>query len=365
MATLSLNTIYHHEKELKYLPFLIESLKRQTFQDFEVKILNNGLSTEMFSKVENAYRTLGVNVEVVQSPTNIGFAGGQNLLFKKTSAAYVLMLNSDMYLMPNVLQNCVDFLERHREVFGVSVRLMRWDFAIVEAAMAVGSISERAGLGFTNFVDAIGIRLLRNRRAVEWLTREEWVGDSANPHVAKLFQQTMVEVFGVSGAMPVFRTSALQNVLLPGGDILDPTYHSYKEDLDIAYRLRNAGYTSYVLLDTVTYHDRTAAGPRGLSDWSAAQNKQYQTDYVRYHSYKNHLRTLYKNEYWQNFLIDFPFIFWYELKKFGYFLFTNPGMIIRAWYEILKNGKYTYAARQAIKASRKTHWRGLRRWFYV
>jgi len=365
MATLSLNTIYHHEKELKYLPFLIESLQAQSFRDFEVIILNNGLSEAVFKKIIDAYGKIGVNVRVIQSPTNIGFAGGQNLLFKDTTAPYLMMLNNDMYLMPNVLENCVNFLERHKEVFGVSARLMRWDFSIVENLPADLPPSARAEKGFTNYIDAIGIRLLRNRRAVEWLTREEWKADSDNPHVAKLFQQTLVEVFGVSGALPVFRTSALKNVLLPGGDIFDPTYHSYKEDLDLAYRLRNAGFTSYILLDTTTYHDRTGAGPKGLSDWAAAQNKMYQTDYVRFHSYKNHLRTLYKNEYWQNFLLDFPYIFWYELKKFGYMLFLKPSLLFRGWFEMIKNFGYTRAARKAIKASRKMHWRGLRRWFYV
>ena len=365
MATLSLNTIYHHEKELKYLPYLIDSLKKQSYQDFEINILNNGLSSEVFSKIETAYRELGVNVRVLSSPTNIGFAGGQNLLFQETSTPFVMMLNNDMYLIPNVLQNCVDFLERHKEVFGVSPRLMRWDFAAVEASPVSLSVFERATIGFTNFIDAIGIRLLRNRRAVEWLTREEWAENSPNPHVTKLFKQTMVEVFGVSGALPVFRTSSLQNVLLPCGDIFDPTYHSYKEDLDLAYRLRNAGFTSYVLLDTVTYHDRTGAGPRGLSDWAAAQNKKYQTDYVRFHSYKNHLRTLYKNEYWQNYLLDFPYIFWYEFKKFVYMLFVKPNILFKSWFEIIKNISYTRRARRAIHASRKMHWRGLRRWFYV
>jgi GT2 family glycosyltransferase len=225
---------------------------------------------------------------------------------------------------------------------------MRWDFEAKQ---------------FTSDIDAIGIRLLRNRRAVEWLTRERWAKDSLSKDVCEMYDKKTIEVFGVSGAFPMYRKSALDKLLLPGGNIFDPTYHSYKEDLDLAYRLRNAGYTSYVLLDAVAYHDRTAAGPKTLGDVAAAKNKRLQSKYVRFHSYKNHLRTLYKNEYWQNFLLDSPFILWFELKKFVYYLLTSPLILFKSWWEIFIDFKYMREAKKAIHASRKMYWKGLRRWF--
>ena len=161
----------------------------------------------------------------------------------------------------------------------------------------------------------------------------------------------------------MLRKSMIDPLLLAGENLFDPTYHSYKEDLDLAYRMRIAGHTSYVLLDTVAYHDRTGAGPKSLRDSAAIKNKSKQSYFVRYHSYKNHLRTLYKNEYWQNFVLDFPFIFWYELKKFGFLLLTQPKIIILGLKELFQHQKYTRAARKQIKATRKMYWKGLRRWF--
>ncbi|KKQ39061.1 MAG: Glycosyl transferase family 2 [Candidatus Magasanikbacteria bacterium GW2011_GWA2_37_8] len=220
-----------------------------------------------------------------------------------------------------------------------------------------------ANEGFTSQIDAVGMKLYRNRRAVEWLTRQEWAKDSENKEVREIYGKPVREVFGVSGAFPMYRKNLLDKVLLPGNNLFDPTYHSYKEDLDLAYRLRNAGYVSYVLLDAVAYHDRTGAGPKEMGDWAALKNKKKQSYFVQYHSYKNHLRTLYKNEYWQNILMDFFPIVWYELKKLGYLLLINPSIIFKGWVEIIKDRSYTRSARVKILASRKMYWKGIRRWF--
>ena len=348
MSKLSINLIVYSSKESAYIPHLFESLKKQTFQDWEMLVIDNKSGGNVLTLVEDNLKALNKSYRILKQDENIGFAAGHNAGYKETTAQYVLLQNPDMYLTPDTLEKMVNFLDQHQEVSTVSARLMRWDFEAKQ---------------FTSDIDAIGIRLLRNRRAVEWLTRERWAKDSASKEVCEMYDKKTVEVFGVSGAFPMYRKSALDKLLLPGGNIFDPTYHSYKEDLDLAYRLRNAGYTSYVLLDAVAYHDRTAAGPKTLGDVAAAKNKRLQSEYVRFHSYKNHLRTLYKNEYWQNFLLDSPFILWFELKKLTYYLLTSPVILFKSWWEIIKNFKYTREAKKTIRASRKMYWKGLRRWF--
>jgi len=44
--------------------------------------------------------------------------------------------------------------------------------------------------------------------------------------------------------------------------------------VDLAFRLATAGYKSYVVLDAVAYHDRSAAGPKQADDAHALANKQ-------------------------------------------------------------------------------------------
>lgn len=362
MFKLSVNLVVYNGEQ--YLPFLIDSLKRQTFKDWELVIFDNGSVDNTIAVAEKELVGSGINYRLIRHDKNIGFSSGHNLVFQQTQSTYVLLQNVDMYLMPDTFERMVNFLDAHPETAAVAPRLMRWDYAKSGEALRHGvEMDHSAKAGFTTQVDAIGIRLFRNRRAVEWLTREEWSVQSSNKFIQNLYSKNVCEVFGVSGALPMYRRNILEKVLLPVNNLFDPTYHSYKEDLDLAYRLRNAGYLSYVLLDTVAYHDRTGAGPREMGDVAALKNKKFQSYYVIFHSYKNHLRTLYKNEYAQNVWRDWPFIFWYEFKKFGFFLLTKPSVVINGWYEIVKHFAYLKSARKSVVASRRMHWAGIRRWF--
>lgn len=356
--------IVFHEKEMKYIPYLFDSLKKQTFQDFEFLIIDNGTSgSSVVRMVEEGVKALGCEYKIVKNEENVGFAQGHNKGYKEVRSPYVLLLNPDMYLMPDTLEKMIDIMESNDKTAAVSTRLMRWDFEKVESS-SEQSVCSQAKEGFTNQIDAIGVRLLRNRRAVEWFAQEVWDKNIESPQaLTNIFDKQILEVFGISGALAMYRKSCLDKVLLPEGNIFDPTYHSYKEDVDLAYRLRNTGYTSYVVLSSVAYHDRTAAAPKGLSDLKAAMNKGKQSEYVKLHSYKNHIRTLYKNEYWQNFVQDLPWILWFEAKKALYMLVIHPVVLFKSLKMMVQDWKYTKQARKQIVASRKMYWKGLRRWF--
>ncbi len=362
MHKLTINLVVYNGE--KYIPYLLESLKKQTFKDFEMIVIDNASTDKTVEFVEAGLKDSGVEYRLIKNSENVGFSAGHNQALKEVQTPYFLLQNADMYLMPDVLEKLVVFLDNHPETAAIAPRLMRWDFGRVQAATQIGpGVAEAAREGFTSQIDAIGMKLFRNRRAVEWLTRQEWAKDSESQEVRSLYNKPVQEVFGVSGAFSMYRKTIIEKVLLPGDNLFDPTYHSYKEDLDLAYRLRNAGFVSYVLLDAVSYHDRTGAGPKEMGDWSAIMNKKRQPYFVSYHSYKNHLRTLYKNEYWQNLLLDFVAIFWYELKKFGFLLATNPKVVFNGWIDIIRNWSYTRSARAAVVASRKMYWKGIRRWF--
>lgn len=356
MAKLSVNIIVYHQKEIQYFESLFASLRAQTFQDFSLVLIDNTSDDGTFDSLEMAAKKLEKDITVVRNSGNVGFANGHNAGIKAADAEYILLQNPDMYLDPDVFERMVSFLDAHDSVAAVSPRLMRWDFVRVKES---GNFDD----GKTNQIDCIGVRLFRNRRAVEWLTRQVWDPSSESTDVQELYSKKTVEVFGVSGAFPMYRASVLKAVSFASGDVFDPLYHSYKEDLDLAYRMRNLGYTSYVLLDTVAYHDRTGAGPKELSDMAAALNKKHQSAYVRYHSYKNHIMTLIKNEYWQNVMIDFPRIFWYELKKFVYLFVLQPGVFFKSWGFLFRHMGQVLKQRKDVLAKRTLFWKGIRRWF--
>ncbi len=333
----------------KYVPYLFDSLRKQTFKDWRLLIIDNNSQDGMVELIKNELANFSVSYELIENKANLGFAGGHNMAFRKTNDEYVMMLNQDMYLAPDCLEKIVGFLDNHPVVAAVSPRLMKWNFA------EAGNNIEKS---FTDRVDSLGLKVFRNRRVIEQYTQEDW-----NFLQSQLVGETSVKVFGVSGALPTFRRSAMQGVLYPDGTVFDESYQSYKEDVDLAYRLAAHGDESYILLNAYAHHDRSAAGPKESDDSAAAANKKTQSEWVKYHSYKNHLMTVYKNEYWQNFILDFPWILWYELKKFVYFLLFDRRVLV-GLKELWKLRKDIQVKRKFIKSTRKLSWQEMRKlWF--
>lgn len=331
----------------KYIPFLFESLRRQTFRDWSILILDNASSDATVELIKNELINSSFSSRLIEKKENLGFAGGHNLLLKESGSEYVLFLNQDMYLTADCLQKMIDFLDTEPRVSALAPRLMRWNFT--EAA------SGRTELSFTGQLDTLGLKVCRSRRVVEFHHGEEWP-------ISNLSKHRYVEVFGVSGAFPLYRRSDLMNVAFSDGTLYDEVYNSYKEDVDLAFRFRSIGLTSAALLDAVVYHDRTAAGPRNITDRAAVANKKLQSPRVKFLSYKNHLATIYKNEYWQNLLLDFPWVLWYEVKKFFYYLFIDFS-VIRGVGELLKNRKILKQHRREIASKRKVNWKAMRKWW--
>lgn len=364
MPKLSVNLVIYNDA--KYIPYLFDSLKRQTFKDWELIFVDNACTDGTPEAVRHALEGSGISYRIITNPSNLGFSVGHNIAYRYTQTPYFLLLNADMYLQEDVFEKMVAFLDAHPDTAAVAPRLMRWDFERVLASVGKGDdIRTASEAGFTNQIDALGIRLFRNRRGVEWLTAHVWSENSDDAAVREIFSSSVKEVFGVSGAFPMYRKKVIDAILLPGANFFDPTYHSYKEDVDLSYRLRNAGYTSYVLLNTASYHNRTAAGPKAMSDFAALKNKTKQSYFVRYNSYKNHIRTLIKNEYWQNVVLDFPYIMMYEIKKLVLLLMTMPKVPIAGWWAIFRDMPYTLKARRSIVQGRKMYWKGIRRWFFT
>ncbi|MCX6780281.1 MAG: glycosyltransferase family 2 protein [Candidatus Magasanikbacteria bacterium] len=332
----------------KYIQHLFESLRQQTCKDWFLYIVDNDSEDNTVELIKKELENFDVPHKLVINSKNEGFAGGHNQVYRDTNSEYFLLLNQDMYLQPDCLQNMIDFLDTHTEVGAVSPRLMKWDFAKVATDGLEKSLS--------NQIDALGLKVFRNRRMIEQYTQYDW------NEIKNNFSGSELEVFGASGAFPMMRRSIIDKVAFSGGQFLDETYHVYKEDVDLSYRLQEAGYKSFILLNTVAHHDRGGAGPKEMNDFAAAANKKKQTPWVQYHSYKNHIRTLYKNEYWQNLILDLPWILWYELKKLVYYILFDR-KVLSGLKEVWQGRDDLKNKREQINKMKTADWQDLRKWW--
>lgn len=327
-----------------YIPYLFDSLKKQTFSDWELVVFDNGSTDGTLDRINIETKNFPRPVRIIKNKENIGFAGGHNQLFRETHSTYILLLNVDMYLEPDCFEKMIAYMDAHQDIAAISPRLMAWHIQKMQ--------HEKLALeqSFSDSIDSLGLKVFRNRRVVDWHAGERW------EDIQKEMLEHAVEVFGVSGALPMYRGSALRAIAFLDGNVFDPSYGSYKEDVDLAFRLRSAGYRAYTLLDAVAYHDRSAAGPRTPGDAVAARNKANQPRRIRYQSYRNHLATLYKNSYWQADLLDFPWMFWYELKKLLFYFFFDPG-VLRGWIDLWRMREDLRRRKDQIEAKRTVGWR--------
>jgi len=348
----------------KYIPHALASLRAQTSKDWELLVIDNAStdgSRELFKKeLEN----FPVPARLIANATNLGFAKGHNQAVCETSAPYFQLYNQDIYLAPDYIERVVGMMDAHPEAGAGQGMLLKWDFSTIknEHNAPQPPLNLRGGeLGLTDVIDTMGLKVLRNRRVVDWGTGDEIKKHNAPQPPLILRGGDDVEVFGVSGALPIYRRTAIEEVSFEG-KMFDEDFFMYKEDVDLAFRLRAAGWSAFVEPRARAWHDRTAAGPRETSDRAALGNRKTKSAFVNYHSYKNHLAVLLKNEHRDNFAKDWPWILWYEFKKFVYLLCTDWATL-KGLREVKKFWPRTMEKRRHIMANYKVKPEEMRKWY--
>jgi GT2 family glycosyltransferase len=159
----------------------------------------------------------GVALELEALAENRGFAGGMNRALAKTAAPWVLSLNADARPAPDYLSLLLARARRHPElaVGAVTGRLLR--------PPAAGEPVPR--------LDACGMRLTRTWRHLDRGSGEPDRGQLAAAE----------RVFGATGAASLFARAALDDVAVEG-EVLDERFHSFREDAELAFRLRERGW---------------------------------------------------------------------------------------------------------------------------
>src|SRR5437868_4668092 len=92
----------------KWLEKCLPSWKKVTYPEVEVIVVNNGSSDDSAEFVKKKFP----EVRLLDIQPNRGFAGGNNYGVKKAKGKYVLILNNDTTVMPDILDPLVDTMEK-------------------------------------------------------------------------------------------------------------------------------------------------------------------------------------------------------------------------------------------------------------
>ncbi len=180
-------------------------------------------------------------VDLIASPTNLGFAAATNLGAKRGHAPYVLALNPDTAVTDGALDTVLAALESDPDAAVAGPRLVTAD----------GSLDHAARRSFPTPLSALGHFTGIGRRP----GARGKLAEYRAPHVES------GQVDAVNGAFMMMRRAAFDRV---GG--FDEGYWMYMEDLDLSYRLALAGWTSLYVPAATVHHVKggTVAGERSL-----------------------------------------------------------------------------------------------------
>ncbi|MBN1325646.1 glycosyltransferase family 2 protein [Candidatus Falkowbacteria bacterium] len=341
MAKISIHLVTWNAE--KYLENCLNSVLGQISKDYFVLVIDNSSSDKTAQIMEEQFIPIfGQRLRFLKNRENIGFAKAHNQAILWTDSEYILTLNQDVVLSDNFTIEAIKFLDEHKDVAAVSGKVLRATFEKSE---------DLKNMKKTDIIDSLGLKIFKSQRAVEIGAGEKDAGQF----------EKIEEIFGVSANSAVFRRSALNDVRY-GDEFFDNDFFSYKEDVDLAYRLRLRGWKSYYLPQAVCYHERTAKSREKIRCLGAVRLRKHKTKFVNYYSYKNHLFILLKNLSAKNFFRYFFQIFFYELGKFLYILFFE-------WKTLsgLKDffGKYKKMKekRRFIMKNRLSDDLDIRRWF--
>ncbi|MDP3965087.1 MAG: glycosyltransferase family 2 protein [bacterium] len=282
------------------LPNFFESLKTQSFQDFELLVVDNHSIDDSLDKIKDLYP----EATILPQSKNLGYGAAHNIAIAQSKSPFHLVLNADLRLGPDFIARLLEAMEQDDKAASAGGKLLK--------------------LGETSpTIDSAGLEMHRSRRVTD---RGEGEPDQGQ-------YDSKEEIWGISGAACLFRKSALEQVKEGAGEYYDARFFMYKEDVDLAWRLQKAGWKSLYVPSAVAYHRRSAFGRQ--DDLAVAAARKEKSKMMNYYSYRNHLLTLFKNETTRTFLPRAPWIIWYELKKLAYLLFFEP-KTLRAWGVIKK-----------------------------
>ena len=266
----------------------------------------------------------GMPGRVVPLTENRGFAGGTNTGIAAAGHPWILSLNPDAVPRADFLERLLAAADAVPRCGAVTGRLMR-------------TVAGPAG----PVLDACGMRLVPTWRHLD--------RGSGQPDRGQLCRRA--RVFGGTGAATLFRREALADVAI-AGEVFDEAFHSFREDAELAFRLRERGWEVVYEPTAVALHER----------FNLPERRRAMPAAVNFHSLKNRYLLRLYHQTVANFLWTLPFTLWRDALALGWVLVAERSSL-SAYAWLWRERRRIRARRRAIQSRRTVPGRAIDRWF--
>jgi GT2 family glycosyltransferase len=268
----------------------------------------------------------GLQIQVLALSENAGFAAGMNLAIARCAAPWILSLNADTRPAPDFVRRLLGRAEMpspHR------------------IAAVTGRLGRFPQPGGGNILDACGMRLALAWRHLDRGSEEEDRGQF--PFCER--------VFGATGAATLFRRRALEDVAIDG-EIFDAVFHSFREDAELCFRLRERGWE-------ILYEPAARCGHRRAN---LPARRGAMPPAVNYHSLKNRYLLRAYHATWASLPLTVVPALWRDCLALGHALLRERGSL-PAYTWLWRNRRAIRERRRRIQARRTASAWSLARWF--
>ncbi|MCS6981729.1 MAG: glycosyltransferase family 2 protein [Flavobacteriales bacterium] len=204
------------------------ALRRFPKDAVEVFVVDNHSTDDSVAMVETRFPWC----KLIKNGENLGFSRANNQAIRMARGRYVLLLNPDTLIPENALQDICAFMDKHPEAGALGVRM-------IDGAGKFLPESKR-GLPtlWVAFTKIFGFASL--------FPRSRLFGQY---HLRYLDEKSIHQVEVLSGAFMLMRKSVLDKV-----GLLDERFFMYGEDVDLSYRITQAGYFNYYFPHVTIVH---------------------------------------------------------------------------------------------------------------
>lgn len=265
-------------------------------------IIVDNASTDSTQQIVLEHQRMHPELVLLRNPHNTGFAHGQNqaiALARRKNVDAVLLLNPDVLLESTYPGVLLRWLEAHRECGSLMGKLLRM---------------EKHDSPIHRVIDSTGFVVTRSLSVQD--------RGAGQPDVGQYEQ--VEQAFGGSGAATMYAMRALEDCALQGM-FFDEGFVTYKEDVDLAWRMRWRGWEHWYHPDAIAYHYRAH---RGGTIRERITNRFHRSATTRRLSYGNAFRIIIKNVPLRNIVMALPWIVLAQGAKFLYCLIMEPSTLM-------------------------------------
>lgn len=316
----------------KYIRHCLNAVKNQTYENIEVNILDNNSS----DKTKKIIKSRFSQYNLIEKNENLGLGGGMEELVKHTNGKYKVALCVDVLLNPDFIEKAVETMEEKPKVGALQAKIIRYSI-------------ENDKVVKTKFIDTCGFKIFKSRRLIN-------IGHGQKD---KGQYERAGEIFSFEGAVPVFRMQAIKDATMENSELYDHDFFWYADDIDLGWRMRLMGWSSYYDPKVLAFHDRqtTKKLRKGMMDFIKIRKSI--PILKRRLDWRNTTFALIKNDRLGKDRLSF---LKRQVMLMGYFLFFEPSVILET-FNVLKLMPKMLEKRKEIQLKSAVNKDEISKWF--